>query len=279
MLRTARVHLHHRNWGGLLPGAVLLAAVMATACADEIRVGGTGGALGTVRLLAQAYAQKQPQARIAVLPSLGSTGGIKAVLAGKIELAVSARPLKEPEMLQGASQIELGCTPVVLATAASSKVSNLGTTELVDILTGKTDHWPDGQTIRLVLRPADEIDTQTLQRISPEMPQALLIAAQRKGLPFAVSDQDAADTLEKVPGALGTTTLAQLLTEHRALKALRLDLAEPNARNVRNGSYPMCRSVFLVVGPQTSAAARQFAAFVQSGPAAALLRRNGYVQH
>ena len=262
----------------LLVAAGLLVGAMATARADEIRVGGTGGALGTVRVLAQAYARQQPQASIVVLPSLGSTGGIKAVLAGKLELAVSARPLKEPEVLQGARQIGLGCTPVVLATAASNPVTGLSTAELVDILAGKTEHWPDGQRIRLVLRPADEIDTETLSSISPEMAQAMLIAAQRKGLPFAVSDQNAADTLEKVPGALGTSTLAQLLTEKRRLKALRFNQAEPNARNVRDGSYPMCRSVFLVTGPQTSAAARQFVSFVESAPAAALLRRNGYVQ-
>lgn len=58
------------------------------------------------------------------------------------------------------------------------------------------------------------------------MPQAIETATQRKGLPFAVSDQNAADTIEKVPGALGASTLAQLLTENRPLKALRLNNAE-----------------------------------------------------
>lgn len=84
--------------------------------------------------------------------------------------------------------------------AASSKVSGLSTAELVDIYTGKTEHWPDGQKIRLVPRPADEIDTQTLKSLAPDMPQAIETAAQRKGLPFAVSDQNAADTIEKSPG-------------------------------------------------------------------------------
>ena len=70
---------------------------VATAQTQEIKIGGTGAALGTMQVLAQAYAKTRPDAKITVLPSMGSGGGIKAVLAGAIQIGVSSRPLSEAD--------------------------------------------------------------------------------------------------------------------------------------------------------------------------------------
>ncbi len=71
--------------------------------AEEIKIGGTGGALATMQLLGDAYSKNHPETKIIVLPSLGSSGGIKAVLAGAIQVAVSSRPIKDSETSLGAS--------------------------------------------------------------------------------------------------------------------------------------------------------------------------------
>lgn len=99
----------------------------ASAQAYEIKIGGTGAALGTMQVLAQAYAESQPNAKITVLPSMGSGGGIKAVLAGAIEIGLSSRPLSEAEAKAGAVAVELGRTPFVFATALANKATGITT--------------------------------------------------------------------------------------------------------------------------------------------------------
>ena len=67
----------------------------------ELVIGGTGTALGGMQLLAKAFSEDHPEIKTVVLPSLGSGGGIKALGAGKIDLSLSARPLKDKESATG----------------------------------------------------------------------------------------------------------------------------------------------------------------------------------
>jgi phosphate transport system substrate-binding protein len=263
-------------WALLTVASVLVTAGVDNVHAEEIKIGGTGTALATMQLAAQAYGKNHPEARITVVPSLGSGGGIKAVLAGAIQLAVSARPLNEAEAKLGAVAIPYGSTPFVFATSTSNPVAGLTLQELVDIYAGRTEQWAGGQKIRLVLRPVGDTDSEMIKGISPAMRDAKSSAEQRKGMPFAVSDQDAADSIEKIPGALGPSTLAQILSEKRLLKALRLNGVEPSAKTIADGSYPLRKELLLVTGPNTPPSAQQFVAFVRSAPGQEILRQTGH---
>jgi len=64
---------------------------------------------------------------------------------------------------------------------------------------------------------------------------------------FAVTDQESAESIEKIPGAFGSTTLAQLLTEKRAIKALRFNGVEPSPGTLAEGSYPYFKPLFVVL--------------------------------
>lgn len=255
---------------------VVALTAAAAAQAQEIKIGGTGAALGTMQLLAQAYAKSQADARITVLPSMGSGGGIKAALAGAIQIGVSSRPLSDAESKAGAEAVEYGRTPFVFATAAASKVTGITTQNLVDFYAGKVNEWPDGSKLRLVLRPIGDTDTETIKAISPAMRDAKLAAEQRKGMVFTVTDQETADGIEKVSGGLGPSTLALILSEKRALKALALDGVVPSAQTLANGSYPLYKQLLVVTGPKTPPEAQAFVAFVRSTAGREILRQTGH---
>jgi phosphate transport system substrate-binding protein len=57
----------------------------------KIRIGGTGTARAAMKLLGQQFRKKHPDITIIVLPSLGSSGGIKA-LSGKLDVTLSSGP-------------------------------------------------------------------------------------------------------------------------------------------------------------------------------------------
>lgn len=243
---------------------------------QEIRVGGTGSALGTLKLLAQAYGASPAGARLNVLPSLGSSGAIRALLGGALQIAVSARQLTPAEVGAGAVAVECGRTPLVFATAADNPVNGITTQELIDVYLGNKTSWSDGSKLRLVLRPSGDSDSDALRALSPAMREALAIAEQRRGQLVASTDQDAASSIESIPGAVGTSTLALLLSENRDLKALALDGVVPTALAVAVGEYPLHRSLYLVTGPATTALALAFVAFVRSAAGAEILHKTGY---
>jgi phosphate transport system substrate-binding protein len=265
------------RWPGILGATAVLAACSAASVhAEDIRIGGTGAALGTMQLLAEAYAKSHPNSKIVVLPSLGSGGGVKAVLSGVLQIGLSARPLTEDEVKAGAVGVEYGRTPLVFATSATTKIGDLTTQNLVDIYSGKAEQWPDGTKIRLVLRPIGDSDSELIKNLSPTMRDATHAAEQRRGMSFAITDQDAATNIEKTPGALGPSTLALILSENRQLKALTLNGIAPSAKSIADGTYPLFKQLLLVTGPKTLPAARDFVTFVRSAAGREILLQTGH---
>jgi phosphate transport system substrate-binding protein len=267
----------HRDetWRGCAGIFALLLAFCTGAAADEFKIGGAGAALGTMRLLAAEFMARYPDVQITILPSLGSGGGIKAVAAGAIGLAVAARPLDESEGKLGVIATEYARTPFVFAVSVKSTLAAITTAELIDIYTGKTTHWADGSPARVVLRLASDIDTATIKNISPEFRRAAEVAETRPGVRMAVSDQDAANDLERIPGAIGPLTLAQIVSEKRALRAVKLDGKEPAPKNAAAGVYPYYKRLFFVTGTPRAAAVERFITFVQSPAGLRILSGNG----
>jgi phosphate transport system substrate-binding protein len=264
---------------GTCARAVALVLMLAYGCsgaAEEIRIGGTGAALGTMQLLAEKFTRSNPGITVATVGNLGSAGGIRAVGSGAIELAVASRPLKESEYRFGVSQLEYARTPFVFAVSAKSTVSAVTPQELAEIYSGRMTTWPDGSAIRLVLRPASDIDTTLVKGISPAIGQALSAAEKRPGVKFAVTDQDAADDLERIPGAIGPSTLALILSERRGLRALKLDGVEPTPANAATKTYPLYKQIFFVTGAKRTSAIERFIAFVQSPAGRKILVDNGH---
>jgi phosphate transport system substrate-binding protein len=257
--------------------ASALLLVAGAAGAESFRIGGTGAALGTMRVLGEEFRKTRPRLEVEVLPSLGSPGGIRAALAGAIEIGVASRPLKPDELAAGAVQTSVGITPFLFAVAATSKVTALSSAELVDIYAGKRTRWSDGSPVRLVLRSPSGSEIALLYGISPQMKEAHLLAEKRPGLLTTATDQENAEALEKIPGAIGVISLAQLVSEKRSLRALQIDGVAPTPAALRTGSYRLWVPLYFVTGAQPSPRAREFIAFTRSAAGVALLSRNGYL--
>jgi phosphate transport system substrate-binding protein len=256
--------------------AVLAVVVpVPTSHAGEIKIGGTGAGIGAMRVLGDAFTKANQDLRVSVLPSMGTGGGLKAVAAGAIDVAVSARPLNGSELQAQLNAVEYGRTPLVFATQAASSVSNVTTKELVDIYSGKVDHWPDGIKVRLVLRPAGDADSEAIKGLSEQMRTAASAADTRKGMLLAVTDQETADSLEQVPGVLGLSSAALILSERRAIKSLSLDGVAPTVKNVAEGRYPLVRTLYIVTR-SGQPNAQKFLAFVRSKQGREILLQTGH---
>jgi phosphate transport system substrate-binding protein len=72
---------------------MLCAAQPALADGAVVRVGGTGIALAALQQVGASLTAAEPGIRVDVLPSMGTPGGIKALVEGAIDVAVVARAL------------------------------------------------------------------------------------------------------------------------------------------------------------------------------------------
>ena len=268
---------------GLLAAVAFLTASAAarTGCgaaqAGTIFIAGTGGAIGTMRVLAEACRGRHLAAapEIRFLPNLGTTGGIAAALEGTADIALAGRPPTERERAAGARARAYARTPFAFAVHPEVSVRAIALEDAIRIYAGELLAWPDGTPIRLVRRPPSDSDTAALVAISPAMARAVEAAQRRLGLVNAATDQDSADALEAIRGSFGTITLAQFLAERRRLTLLALDGVEPSTEALAARRYPLAKTFYAVTREEPAPAVAAFLDFLAGPEARAVLARLG----
>lgn len=240
-----------------------------------IKIGGTGGALGSIKELALAYQKKHPNITVRIIPHLGTRGGIKAVIDGAIDIGFAGRKLTPQELQQGLQEYEYARSPFIFVTKGTGKSMDLTTDTVAKIYRGEISKWPDGTPIRLLMRPEGDVDTIMLKAISPEIRDAVIRAESREGLLTAMDDQQNCDMLEKIKGAFGTSTLTQIISEKRSLTALPFNGVKPDIKAMIAGRYPYYKPFHLFSGPKSSPLSETFIEFVKSPEGKRILNQTG----
>ncbi len=243
---------------------------------EVLRLGGTGSALGSMQEVAKAFEKANQGIKVMlILPSLGTSGGIKAVSKGAIDLGLSSRPLKEEEAKLGSKAILFSRSPLVFVTRLDVAVTGLSTKEIIKIYRAETLTWRDGKRIRPIMRPKTETDFLLVKQISPEVSQALDIALSKEGLPMAMTDQDCLEMLEKTPGGFAVSTMGQIISEKRPLKILAFNGVTPSIKTIADGSYPLFRELYLLTKTEPSGPVRKFIDFAGSSPGRKIMEEAG----
>jgi phosphate transport system substrate-binding protein len=266
-----------------LPAVFLLAALLGSAAVQAaespqpgtIQIAGTGSAIGTMKLLADAFHRLHPDLRVVVLPSVGSSGGIRAVAKGAADIGVISRGLTEDEQKLGLHVTAYAETPFVFVTRDNVPLANLSLSDIARIYRGEMQTWPSGERIRLILRPVADVDTVMARSLSLEMNAAMDAALGREGMLTAMTDQDCITLLESTPGAAAFATLAQVVAEKRRVKVLSLDNRRPEKAVRDRSAYPYYKTLSLVLRQDGTPAARRFLEFLRSSQGRSLLEAAG----
>lgn len=233
-----------------------------------LRFGGTGAALGGVNLLTPMLAE----IGIALhkVRNLGTSGGIRAVHAGAVDVSVSARQLVPQEEQGGLRSTLYATSEHVFATHPATQADSLSLEEVVEKVAGRVTQWPGGARVRLSRRPDQDGDTALMSSLSPAMAAAVVLMQRRPGLVTAATDHEQAEALETAPGTLGALSLSMIMSERRLLKVL--PLRDPPA-----DTWPVFKRFFLVTRIDPSPAVLRFVAVLRSEPAARILATHGHV--
>jgi len=247
------------------------------ASAETLTVGGTGSSTPLIERFAQAYAKLKPEITVRVIdPPIGSSGSIRAILAGASDLAVPGRPLNDEEKARGGQDWELGRTPFLIVTSQKQPQPGFSFAQLAAIYEGKQTAWPDGSPIRLVMRSPTESDTLLLRKLSPEMDRAFETALARPGILVAANDLENLQLLEKTPGSMCRSTLGLLKSQNSTLQVLDLNGMKPGLDDLREGRYPYYKTLYLARGPKLSPAAQGFIDFMLSTAGKEILEHSNY---
>ena len=252
-----------------LPVAAWLGGLCTTSrAAGPVLLGGTGSGVAVLRRVLDGQA-----APLSVVPNLGSGGGLKALAAGQLDLAIASRRPNAAERAAGLVEREVFRSPLVWAVNPDVAVRQATRAELVALYQGHRTTWSDGRPVRLVLRPESDIDTLLLRALGPEMDAAISAASRRPGMTVALTDDEVALDIGRIPGALGTVTLGLVLAQDHTLPLLTVSDLPASDAALAAGRYPLVKRFYLVTRARsTPEAAAVLQAVASRGTAERLAR-------
>jgi phosphate transport system substrate-binding protein len=266
-------------WRALALCTLALLCHKAALAQDRLRISGTGSGTGGMQVLLTAFERTEPGIQGTVLPALGSAGGIRALIDGKLDVAVSNRPPNDKERALAPMQAMVYArTPLVMAVHKRLGVPAVTSDQLAALYGEGAPAFANGQRARPVLRVSDATDTAIVKTFSPAVAAAVDAAAARRGVLDGATDSDAADLIERTPGAFGPSTLALIESEKRPLVALVIDGVAPTLANLANGTWKQHKTLILVISEKPSPLVQRFVAFVQSPQARSILAAVGHGQ-
>jgi phosphate transport system substrate-binding protein len=258
---------------GLLASTALfgcLTTPLPSLAGETIRIGGTGAALAAMRILGAEFAKLEPNVAVEVLPSLGTAGGIEALVEGVIDIGLAARGLKRDEAARGVGEAFCLTTALVLVTnhklRAQGPHDGIRRADLPALFRDPRAGWPDGSPLKIILRSRSGSEYPYLIKAVPGMDEALDDAHRRQGIPVGATDQENVDMALRTEGSLAITSLLQFRAENLSLRLVPLDGVEPSTATLADGSYPFPYRICLLLPTRPSAAGLKFITFVTSPP-------------
>jgi phosphate transport system substrate-binding protein len=233
---------------------------------NAVQVSGSGAAYPLLPALLAAYREVNPDIAVKLIPiPLGSSGSIRAMAAGRIDVAIIGRRLQDTDPANLNAR-ELGRSPILFVVSGPTGQSSLSQQDLAGIFRGLRRNWPNGKPIRIVLRPESDSDSKLIKSLSPEISSAIAEARKRPGMAVATHDLENAEILSRTPGALGTISLCQLQAQKLDLQPLSIDGGTPW------DSHAQSRAFAVIIKKSARKEVHDFANFLFSAKAQQTLR-------
>ena len=236
---------------------IALALAGVPAWAGNIVIKGSTTVLPVAQKVAEAYMKAFPQVNLSISGG-GSGNGIKAIIDGTTDIAMSSRFIKQNEVSMAVGN---NVYPVPFAVAydcivpvihPSNGVSNLTLAQLKAIYKGETTNWKEvgGPDLKIVVVSRDtssgtyEVWEEKVMLKERVFPGALLQA----------SNGAVAQAVARNKNAIGYVGLGYINDE---LKAVSVNGVKGTAETTLNGLFPISRPLFMFTNgwPQGDAAA------------------------
>jgi len=240
----------------------------------EIKIGGSSEGYPIMQILADTY--ENDSIKITFMPSSQSSGGIRGVQDGLINIGVISQQLTPAETPENIKYIPIAKNFLVLITNENVKgVSNLSTEQIQGIYNGTISNWkelggPDAKIILLDV-PEDETEKQILrENILGENLQVISTAI------IFQEDDEVIEAVVTTPYSIGVMANSEELKEF-SINILSINNALPNKVNVQNGKYKISQTIGIIFDPGSTSGTQEFIDFVVSQEAKEKLELANYI--
>jgi phosphate transport system substrate-binding protein len=240
-------------------------------------VAGSGSCLPLVREIARRYRDHDPGTTVSVPDSIGTSGAIRALVDGAIDVGLASRPLTKTERAGGIVATPLARSIFAVVVHDGTPVKSLTQAELVDIYAGHRTAWSDGTPIVPLLREAGDSGDPVLAASFPDLAAAVQEARRAERWIVCYTDQEMRDALLAKEGAVGFLDLGIIALEHLALSPVAIDEIAPTPENALSGRYRALKELSLLTRGEPVGEAAAFAAFTRSAAAADILVDGSYL--
>lgn len=256
----------------LLVAAVLFCTAM-VGCSklESVSTDGSTSMSKVIESLSEAF-QEKTGTEVAY-NATGSGAGIEAVLAGRCDIGLSSRDLKDEEKAKGLEGTILAYDGIAIIVHPSNKVSDLSLETIAKIYTGEIKNWKDvggadGEIV-LIGREANSGTRDGFESITDTEDKC-------KYRQECTSTGDVITAVSSNPNAIGYASLASVKD---SVKAVSVGGVAPSESTVKDGSYAVQRPFVLVTKKDTklSKSAKEFFAYITSSEANEIISNAGVV--
>jgi phosphate transport system substrate-binding protein len=242
----------------------------AAAPQTTLTISGAGGSAALLKYLSASYSQQHRDLAFNFLSGSGTSGGVKGVLEGQLDLGTMSRPPKDEELAGGISYLYFGTERIVVATSQDLSITSLTSQQVEDIFQGKIKNWsevggPD-VAISVLVRDEDETNTKVLrQELFGEAaftPEAVVFT----------SEGDLKAAITSTSHAIAYLAYGGVRLDNLAVNPLVIDGQDPADFN---GAYPYTRPLGVAYLPANAAKVQPFLDFISSPEAQTLLAEQG----
>lgn len=240
---------------------------------DALVLAGSGSNLPVTRALAAAHAATGAAPPV-VHASVGSGGGLRALVDGAVDIALVSRALSPADRGAGLIAVPYARAPVMLAVHSSVPERALDREGLLAIFDGRRTVWADGTPIVVLQRERGDSSHAAVARVVPtfaDVDEAAYIARRWRVLYDDVSMQDAIASTEGSIGLLGSGSLPADLP----IRTLSFEGTAPTVAALTDGSYPLYKDLAFVTLGEPDARATEFLRFVFSAPGREIIEAHG----
>ena len=276
---------------------IVLASLLALSCllpaqakaADEIVVNGSTTVLPIMQKVSEAYMAANPNVQIA-LSGGGSGTGLKSLLDGITDVAMSSRDVKSSETKLAASK-NMELTRTVIAVDAlvpivngKNPVKDLSIDQLRDIFSGKITNWKEvgGEDLAIVpFQRGEDSGSQTLFR------KLLIQGGELMDPPTELAPAAMGELVDSIAAynnsanAIGFSVYYYIdqMYSQPGLRLLAVDGVTPSNDTIASESYPLCNEFYAVLHADAAADSpeRQLYDWLDTTAGQDCIKKSGYV--
>ncbi len=244
--------------------------IASTANAETIRISGSGILKPILTELGNAYMKLNPKDVINVdKTSLGQAGGIAALNAGAIDIAMSSMPLTTEQLKLPLKSYEIAQIKGLIAVTKDVMVSNISTKQLCDIYSGKINNWQElggaDKPIRVFTRPENEATKINFR-------EAFVCMKNLNESPLVTSKARSVDMkaiLESTDNGIGIFDAVSFHEAEGKISPVKID-----GQDYLNDKWPFILRTHLAVSINPNSKVKKFLEFVISPKGQKIIKHN-----